>query len=399
MSNLEIVYFGAGGGHRGSAVALAEVIRRQQRPWEVELVNLDDLLEPVDIVHRATGIRASEFYNWSLRMGWTSLPGRLLPVTHQIIRVLHERQVAMLRRFWRRTNPDMVVSVVPHFGRAIFHALAESCPRAKLVTILTDLADYPPHFRLERQNQHFICGSAKAIEQARHIGAPESQIWRVSGMVVHPRFYEPRNLQRREERIRHGLSPDRPTALILFGGYGSSEMAGILRRLSGARSEAQVIVLCGRNPQLVRRLSRMKTPFPKLVVGFTQDVHRYMQMSDVFIGKPGPGSVSESLAAGLPVIVERNSGTMVQERYNADWVEEQGVGIAIRSFREVPAALDTMLRTEVRARFQRNLERLQNRAVFEIPGILEQILDPARPYALNQNKVEKDCLDSRDVHL
>jgi 1,2-diacylglycerol 3-beta-galactosyltransferase len=397
MRKLQIVYFDAGGGHRGSALALAEVIRRQQRPWDLELVNLDELLEPVDIVHRATGIRASEFYNWSLRLGWTSLPGRLLPVTHRIIRALHQQQVAILRRFWRRTKPDMVVSVVPHFGRAIFDALAESCPHAKLTTVLTDLADYPPHFWLERQNQHFICGSAKAVEQARHIGAPGSQIWRVSGMVVHPRFYEPRNLQRREDRLRQGLAPDRPTALVLFGGYGSSEMAGILRRLSSAGSEAQVILLCGRNPQLVGRLSRMKTPYPKLVAGFTQDVHHYMQMSDVFIGKPGPGSVSEALAAGLPVIVERSSGTMVQERYNVDWVEEQGVGIGIPSFRQVPAALGYMLRPEVSARFRRNLERLQNRAVFEIPDILEQILDPL--YGLDQNKTAKNCSDSRDIHL
>ena len=45
-----------------------------------------------------------------------------------------------------------------------------------------------------------------------------------------------------------------------------------------------------------------------------------MWLSDFFIGKPGPGSISEAIQMKLPVIIERNSWTLPQERYNADWV-------------------------------------------------------------------------------
>lgn len=375
MRKLQIVFFDAGGGHRSAAQSLAEVIRMERRPWQVELVNLDDLLEPIDFVYKATGVRAFEFYNWTLRAGWTSLPGRLLPVTRGVIRVLHQRQVALLRAFWLRTQPDLVVSVVPHFGRAIFEGLRESCPGARLVTILTDLADCPPHFWLERQNQHFICGSGRAIDQARAIGAPAHQIWRVSGMIVHPSFYQPAGEGRRSERRKLGLLPDRPTAVVLFGGYGSSDMLTIVQKLAGAPDAPQLILLCGRNARLARKLEEMRTPFPKVVAGFTPAVAQYMRLADVFIGKPGPGSVSEALASGLPVIVERSSRTMVQERYNVDWLEEHGVGIGILSFRRVAAALRNVLEPEVYQRLRRNIERLPNRAVFEIPAILEQILD------------------------
>ena len=60
------------------------------------------------------------------------------------------------------------------------------------------------------------------------------------------------------------------------------------------------------------------------VEGFTKEVPRYMQLADYFIGKPGPGSISEAVAMRLPVIVERNAWTLPQERYNADWVRETG---------------------------------------------------------------------------
>ncbi|MBS1874294.1 MAG: galactosyldiacylglycerol synthase [Acidobacteria bacterium] len=368
------MYFAAGGGHRSAAIALADVIRSQGRPWDVELVNLDDLLEPIDLVQKATGVRCFEFYNWALRLGWTYLPSRLLPLTHRMIRILHTRQVELLGEFWRRTSPDLVVSVVPHFGRAIFEGLGASCPKARLVTILTDLADCPPNFWIERQNQHFVCGSAKAVEQARQMGVPEAQIWRVSGMIVHPRFYQPASGRRIERLRRLGLSPELPVALVMFGGYGSNRMTQIVRRLAARATPVQLILMCGHNAGLARRLEKMETPYPKAVVGFTSDVVGYMAVSDVFIGKPGPGSVSEALATGLPVIVERSAGTMVQERYNVDWIEQHGVGVGIPGLRELPAALGHMLRPAVHARLRSNIERLQNRAVFEIPAILEQVL-------------------------
>jgi len=54
-----------------------------------------------------------------------------------------------------------------------------------------------------------------------------------------------------------------------------------------------------------------------------------MWLSEFFIGKPGPGSVSEALAMGLPVLVEAGNKTLAQERYNVEWIEEQGVGLPV----------------------------------------------------------------------
>ena len=109
--------------------------------------------------------------------------------------------------------------------------------------------------------------------------------------------------------------------------------------------------------------------------GFTREVARLMRMSNFFIGKPGPASISEALSMGLPVIVERNHFTMPQERYNTQWVEEGGYGIAVRSFRrDIVRATAEMLDPEKRRRFVERASGYRNRAVFEIPPILEKIL-------------------------
>jgi len=81
----------------------------------------------------------------------------------------------------------MVVSLVPNFNRALGESLKRVLPGAPLVTILTDIADYPPHFWMERQDQHFICGSDQAVEQALALGHPETKVHRVSGMILNPR--------------------------------------------------------------------------------------------------------------------------------------------------------------------------------------------------------------------
>src|SRR5581483_5024439 len=97
-------------------------------------------------------------------------------------------------------------------------------------------------------------------------------------------------------------------------------------------------------------------------------------LSDFFIGKPGPGSISEAIAMGLPVIIERNMWTLPQERYNAEWVEEQGAGMALSSLRRgIVQAAKQMLELKKRCEFVRNVAGLENRAVFEIPEILERI--------------------------
>jgi 1,2-diacylglycerol 3-beta-galactosyltransferase len=111
------------------------------------------------------------------------------------------------------------------------------------------------------------------------------------------------------------------------------------------------------------------------VEGFTNEVPRFMQLADFFIGKPGPGSISEAVAMGLPVIVETNSWTLPQERFNAVWVEEQGVGISLRDFSKgIMDATQRMLDPDQHALFVEQVSKMKNRAVFEIPEILDGIL-------------------------
>lgn len=244
------------------------------------------------------------------------------------------------------------------------------------VTLLTDLADYPPRFWIEPNSEFVIAGTAKAKQQALAIGHSEQRIFQTSGMILKPRFYQPLALNRTVERTRLGLDPHLPTAIVLFGGHGSQIMLEIAKRLSESSAELQLIMICGHNEKLAAKLRSVKTRKPMLVEGFTSNVEYYMALADFLIGKPGPGSISEALQLHLPLIVECNAKTLPQERYNAQWVTENGYGIVVNSFREIVPAVERLLQPSAFAQLRHNASSYHNQALREVSLILEKCLTP-----------------------
>ena len=372
MRRLELVYFDAGGGHRAAANALRDVIARERRPFEIVPLNLQELLDSMDVFRRLTGLRLEDVYNLLIKKGWTLGSPQLMVGMHLVIRLFHGKQVRLLEAHWRESRPELVVSLVPNFDRALGESLRRAAPAVPLVTILTDIADYPPHFWIERQPQYFICGSDRAVAQARAMGHPAERVFRASGMILNPRFYEIPPLDaaaRAAARRALGFDPELPVGLVLFGGEGSAAMLDIARRLP----DRQLILICGHNRKLRARLERLPRRAPVFIEGFSTEIPRYMQLADYFVGKPGPGSISEAVLMHLPVIVACNAWTLPQERFNAVWVREQGVGIVLDNFRRVDAAVDQLLDPTAYARFRAATEAQPNRAVFEIPDILERV--------------------------
>jgi UDP-N-acetylglucosamine:LPS N-acetylglucosamine transferase len=375
MKRVEFVFFDAGGGHRSAATALQSVAAQQNRPWDVRLFNLQEQLDSLDIFRKLTRVRFQDIYNRMLAKGWTLGSEYLLTPMHWIIRMYHPAQVKMLTEIWRREQPDMIVSVVPNFNRALFTASQNARPGIPYVTILTDFADYPPHFWLEKQDHYIICGTEKAYNQAIASGKSPKKTFLVSGMVLRPAFYTEFQHDRAEERRKLGLHPDKPTAIVLFGGQGSSVMLQIVRDLQEVTRDLQIIAICGRNTKLADRIRAISSKIPLHVVGFTSEIPYYMSLSDFFIGKPGPGSISEAVAMKLPVIVECNSWTLPQERYNAEWVRQKRVGIVVNNFNGAGEAVNELLDPPRFSEFKANVAAIENRAVFEILDILQRIAD------------------------
>ena len=369
---ITILFFDAGGGHRSASEALKTTLA--ERGWEVRLLNVQEFLDSIDFVRGLTGRRIQDGYNLILRQGWTRLSPPLLRILQRVIRMRHKRIVKMFHNDWLLNPADLVLSVIPHFNRAIAESIRQVMPEVPFVTLLTDFADYPPHFWIEKESEYLICGTDKARQQALEMGHSQEKIFQVSGMILKPKFYQQPVVDRVAEREKLGLLPDVPTGVVLFGGHGSPAMVEIAKRLEESSAPVQLIMLCGHSQKIFDELKALQRTKTIHVEGFTKQVDYYMSVADFLIGKPGPGSISEALQFHLPVIVERNASTMPQERYNTVWLEEQRMGIVLNSFHEIAAGVGKLLDPVTFAEFRSNVEKYSNRALFEVPDILEEVL-------------------------
>jgi len=75
--------------------------------------------------------------------------------------------------------------------------------------------------------------------------------------------------------------------------------------------------------------------------------------------------------------VVRNAWTMPQERYNTDWVQEHGAGIVLDSFKDIEGGVSAIIMRL--GEYGAGVARIRNRAIFEIPAILEGICVSAMP--------------------
>ncbi len=384
---VDLVYFNAGGGHRASAQALQQSIADSGRDWDVRLLNLSDVLDPNGKLRRRA-FSPESYYNARLAHGLTLGMHAELRVLQALIQLLQPSLMRTLQQYWKRDEcpqgsaepsrgPDLVVSLIPNFNRALCLSLAAAHPGVPYVTVLTDLADHPPHFWMEPGlPQHVVCGTEHAVAQALAAGIAPARVHATSGMIIRPDFYRlAEGFDQAASRAAHGLDPKRPTGVVMFGGHGARAMLSIAERLA----DQQLILLCGHNQRLAERLRALPARAPRLVLGFTQQVADVLRMADYFIGKPGPGSLSEALHLGLPVVVTRNAWTMPQERYNTQWVRERGFGLVLPSFRQVADGVERLL-ADLPA-YRERVAALRNRAVFELPPLLERILRESRDSA------------------
>ncbi len=369
MTKVDLVWFNAGGGHRAAAQALEQGMLMQGLPWCVRKVNLSEVLDPSALFKRVTGIEPEDIYNMRLASGFTLGLAQELKLLQALIRLSHGSLVQRLTRHWQATQPDLVVSLVPNFNRSLHDSLALARPGVPFVTVLTDMADHPPNFWIEPGLcQHLVCGTAHAVAQALTAGCEPQHVHRSGGMILRPEFYFGATAERATARRQAGLDEHTPTGLVLFGGTGSR----VMKRIAARLPDTPLILMCGRNAALAAELRAQTAAAPRVVLEFTPDVAHWMSLADFFIGKPGPGALSEAVQRGLPVIVTRNAWTMPQERWNTQWVQQHGLGVVLRSFGGLQQAVDT-LRRDLPA-YRSRVTAIDNRAVFEVPRILQRIL-------------------------
>lgn len=332
-----IMSAGAGTGHIKAAEALEKSFAADDRVAEVIS---NDALQYTNKLFRDF---YSSFYTSLVRsapnfLGWWYKTSDEPWYTDRMRHMIDRLNTKPLVRFIREFNPH--ITVCTHYMPAgiISHLIATNQLQAHLSIVVTDF-DFHAMWLSRSFHRYFV-----AIDETRAylemLGIPSERIT-VSGIPIDPVFQLPIN--RKEERLRLGLNPEKPVLLLSAGALGVGPTEFMVERMLNLNSDAQTVVVCGRNDELKQciqqlvdsRSSRFK------VLGYSGEMHKLMKMADIFIGKPGGMTTSEAIACGLPMCVV--SPIPGQEERNSDHLLEEGIAVKCNDLTTLPFKLERLL--------------------------------------------------------
>lgn len=367
---IDIVYFDGGGAHKGVAMALQAELQRSLPEADVRAVNTNQIFSDFPLLDWLTRAGIT-LYNTGLQ--WETMIGlrQYIALGRQLM-TLMQPAASRLAAFWKHAAPHVVISTIPLCNGIIFAAARESSPEVRCVTIPVDFEEFYRRYWFDPAlMSYYLCGTERLVQQALQSGVPESHVFPLRGMPVHPSFLEPIDTDPAEALDELGLRRDLPTVLVFFGGQGSKYMVDIARRLDASEAPLNMIVICGCHKVAYESLCQWRSRKPKLIVGYTAKVAEYMRLADVMVGKPGPISIHEAIACRVPLVLVDNPSMRILFEYNIRWAEQNGIAKRVRSLTDVPGAVNEILASD---HWYRNVARLNLDANAGVAACLRQLM-------------------------
>lgn len=264
---------------------------------------------------------------------------------------------------------NLYVSVHPLANVPVLRALGERRP--PYITVVTDLVTTHALW-YHRKTDLCIVPTQEAGQRAIKFGLKSEQV-RVVGLPVADRFCQPVG-SKHELRAQMNWPQELPIILLVGGGEGMGPLEKTAQAINSARLPAALVVICGRNVGLKRRLESTHWEIPTFIYGFTREMPAFMQAADILVTKAGPGTISEALNAGLPMVLySRLPG---QEDGNVSFIVSEQAGVWAPRAESIVAALKKWLqKPHLREQAAENARRLANpKAARQIAHILMSYL-------------------------
>lgn len=364
IPHILFLFSDTGGGHRSAAEAVIEALQMEyQGRVTTQMVDIFKEIAPRPLNLLPNWypymVRLPEMW----KLGYHLSNGRRRAML--ITRTAWPYVRRTLRQMMARFPSDLIVSLHPMANSPFLRALGTDRP--PFVTIVTDLVTTHA-FWYDRDVDLCLVPTEEARQRAlRHKLRPEQVL--VVGLPVSHRFCQPIG-DRAALRTRLGWPPDLPVVLLVGGGEGMGPLEEISIAIADMRLPLALAVICGRNLALKNRLEERSWPIPVFIYGFVHEMPDFMRSADILVTKAGPGTITEAINAGLPMILySRLPG---QEDGNVDYVASEGVGIWAPNLPATLAALQRWIEhPEQRDRAAKLCLRLARpRAARDIANIL-----------------------------
>ncbi|RUT28440.1 UDP-N-acetylglucosamine--LPS N-acetylglucosamine transferase [Paenibacillus zeisoli] len=345
---------GFGAGHTQAAYALSSSLRKVSPNVQTKVLELGSFLNPrmaplIITAYKKTLSSQPRLVRMMYRSNYKKSLNRLTTLALHRIFYTHTTQLV------KQIRPNVIVCTHP-----IPSAVISRMKRLGLdVPLCTVITDYDAHGTwVSREVDCYLVSTNQVKDRLLERGVEEARI-RVTGIPVHPSFWE-RHHSKDDIRLKFGLA-DMPTVLVMGGGWGFMKDEAVNTLLARYCDRIQLIFCFGSNTKSLQRMEddpRFNHPNIHLM-GFTKEIDKLMEVSDLLITKPGGMTCSEGLAKGIPMLFHKPLPG--QEEENSQYFASQGWGTPITGLHVITEWMSQLTDNyeEVKHNRQRVIEQIK----------------------------------------
>lgn len=330
-SKVIILTASTGHGHNQVAFAMKEELENRGctvsilEPFKEASKSLDLLLSDG---YRVLATKMPKFYGQIYKMSNKKLIGK--PVEILSIKAIEEKLEEIILYYM----PDLVISTHPLIVKAMCSLKRKYKYIGPFVSVITD---YLPHKTyISPLVDAYIVGSKYTKLKLIEKGISEEKVF-AFGIPINRQFIKGETTMQKSNDF---------TILLMAGSIGLKGIKKVYKELLNIKLPLKVIIVCGNNSRLKNTLEEQNSLIPSnkdiIILGFTDKVSEYMQISDVIITKPGGLTVTEAFAKNIPMIIP--FFIPGQEQENAELLVNLGAAIKIKKIKELGNLIETIIK-------------------------------------------------------
>lgn len=275
----------------------------------------------------------------------------------------------------KSNDPDVIVTTHPFTTEMISKLKKHKKTNVPLICIMTD---YAPHRTwINPYVDAYIVANENMITPMIKMDVESDKIFPF-GIPVDDAFFSTQNREKLKKELN--LKNNIPTILIMAGSCGLTNIEKIYNELQSIKQDFQIIIITGKNKKLYENmqnvisgkktdirdkifakisekapeLKRMKfikkyqsetqsNKYPKntQLIYFTNEVEKYMSVSDLILTKPGGLTVSEALACNLPMALY--DAIPGQEEENANFLVSNNMAVKLSSSDDISKTVSELI--------------------------------------------------------
>jgi processive 1,2-diacylglycerol beta-glucosyltransferase len=202
-----------------------------------------------------------------------------------------------------------------------------------------------------------IAATKEAREYLIKQGQPKNLV-KVKSFPLNKKFFNEITKSREEILSGIGLDPSKKTLLATSGGQGIGDTSDYLKDLYHSEFPFNIIAVCGKNKDLFNELTGLKSSgiskVPMVVLGFVNNMHELLEISDLAIAKGGASTTLEVLVKKVPTIFTHCAA--LHEKGNIDFCVDNEMGWYAKNKKEFNTIMDSILGTDILDRYKTNIE-------------------------------------------